>query len=78
MGDRVAIGSGDGRARAPRRTPRPAAAGELQLHRTSHWKKWGPYLSERAWGTVREDYTRRVRLGISSVRPRPLAHVPLE
>ncbi len=21
------------------------------------WKKWGPYLSERQWGTVREDYT---------------------
>ena len=25
--------------------------------RTSHWKRWGPYLSERAWGTVREDYS---------------------
>jgi hypothetical protein len=22
------------------------------------WKKWGPYLSERQWGTVREDYSR--------------------
>jgi len=22
------------------------------------WKEWGPYLSERQWGTVREDYTR--------------------
>jgi hypothetical protein len=22
------------------------------------WKKWGPYLSDRAWGTVREDYSR--------------------
>jgi len=22
------------------------------------WKRWGPYLSERAWGTVREDYSR--------------------
>ena len=21
------------------------------------WKKWGPYLSEREWGTVREDYS---------------------
>jgi hypothetical protein len=20
------------------------------------WRKWGPYLSERQWGTVREDY----------------------
>src|SRR5688572_25552624 len=25
--------------------------------RTGHWKRWGPYLSERAWGTVREDYS---------------------
>jgi len=23
----------------------------------SSWKKWGPYLSERQWGTVREDYS---------------------
>jgi Glycosyl hydrolase family 63 C-terminal domain len=23
----------------------------------SEWKKWGPYLSERQWGTVREDYS---------------------
>src|SRR5207302_13411 len=22
-----------------------------------HWKRWGPYLAERAWGTVREDYS---------------------
>jgi len=25
--------------------------------RTTHWKRWGPYLSERQWGTVREDYS---------------------
>ncbi|MFB6285834.1 MAG: glucosidase [Candidatus Bipolaricaulia bacterium] len=25
--------------------------------RESNWKHWGPYLSERAWGTVREDYS---------------------
>jgi hypothetical protein len=25
--------------------------------RTKHWKLWGPYLSERSWGTVREDYS---------------------
>jgi hypothetical protein len=24
---------------------------------TPPWKKWGPYLSERQWGTVREDYS---------------------
>lgn len=29
----------------------------LEHHnRTANWKNWGPYLSERAWGTVREDY----------------------
>jgi hypothetical protein len=25
--------------------------------RRKHWKRWGSYLSERAWGTVREDYS---------------------
>ena len=25
--------------------------------RKAHWTRWGPYLSERAWGTVREDYS---------------------
>ncbi len=25
--------------------------------RAAHWNRWGPYLSERAWGTVREDYS---------------------
>lgn len=25
--------------------------------RQADWKNWGPYLSERAWGTVREDYS---------------------
>jgi len=25
--------------------------------RKQHWKRWGPYLSERAWSTVREDYS---------------------
>jgi hypothetical protein len=31
----------------------------LQEHREGRapWKKWGPYLSERQWGTVREDYS---------------------
>jgi mannosylglycerate hydrolase MGH1-like protein len=23
----------------------------------AHWRRWGPYLAERAWGTVREDYS---------------------
>ena len=25
--------------------------------REANWKRWGPYLSERQWGTVREDYS---------------------
>jgi Glycosyl hydrolase family 63 C-terminal domain len=25
--------------------------------RQGHWNRWGPFLSERAWGTVREDYS---------------------
>lgn len=25
--------------------------------RSENWKRWGPYLSERQWGTVREDYS---------------------
>src|SRR6266704_1636149 len=28
---------------------------EESRERSSHWKRWGPYVSERAWGTVRED-----------------------
>src|SRR5438093_5049042 len=35
---------------------------ELRLqedrHRKVNWKRWGPYLSERQWSTVREDYSR--------------------
>ena len=23
----------------------------------ANWKRWGSYVSERAWGTVREDYS---------------------
>jgi len=39
----------------------PLLAEQLRLaeadDRTKHWKRWGPYLAERAWGTVREDYS---------------------
>ncbi|HEY1261074.1 MAG TPA: glucosidase, partial [Stellaceae bacterium] len=28
-----------------------------EAHRGVHWRRWGPYLSERQWGTVREDYS---------------------
>ncbi|MBS1792049.1 MAG: glucosidase [Acidobacteria bacterium] len=40
--------------------PRPSAEEQRLAEsraRTKHWKRWGPYLSERAWGTVREDYS---------------------
>ncbi|MGA7937313.1 MAG: glucosidase [Kovacikia sp.] len=29
---------------------------EAQTHQ-AHWRRWGPYLSDRQWGTVREDYS---------------------
>jgi hypothetical protein len=28
-----------------------------EAQRETNWKRWGPYLSERQWGTVREDYS---------------------
>ena len=42
---------------------KPTAAGpeharlEEDTRRERNWKRWGPYLSERQWGTVREDYS---------------------
>jgi hypothetical protein len=30
---------------------------EEKHRRSQNWKRWGPYLSERQWGTVREDYS---------------------
>jgi hypothetical protein len=42
-------------------TSKPTQAEEQRLEesrtRKKHWKRWGPYLSERAWGTVRENYS---------------------
>src|SRR3954454_11504838 len=34
-----------------------AGAPEGPLSAAGPWGQWGPYLSERAWGTVREDYS---------------------
>ncbi|MGN6492595.1 MAG: MGH1-like glycoside hydrolase domain-containing protein [Agriterribacter sp.] len=31
---------------------------EQERLREQKWKKWGPYVSERQWGTVREDYSK--------------------
>ncbi|MBZ5618014.1 MAG: glucosidase [Acidobacteriia bacterium] len=30
---------------------------EESRQRRAHWNRWGPFLSDRAWGTVREDYS---------------------
>src|SRR3984957_15657315 len=30
---------------------------EEDARREKNWKRWGPYLAERQWGTVREDYS---------------------
>ena len=30
---------------------------EAQHEEKENWRLWGPYLAERAWGTVREDYS---------------------
>ena len=30
---------------------------EADQERRENWKRWGPYLAERQWGTVREDYS---------------------
>src|SRR5436190_3995833 len=57
----------DGSPRARRSSPPPSSAGgrsgkgaEKERLRQAReqgvaWKAWGPYLSERQWGTVRED-----------------------
>jgi len=38
-------------------TTREALRLQEAQDRTAHWKRWGPYLAERQWGTVREDYS---------------------
>jgi len=32
-------------------------AEDQRMKKPGPWRKWGPYLSERQWGTVREDYS---------------------
>src|SRR3954466_11860407 len=36
---------------------RERMAGDRSTSQRSDWALWGPYLSERQWGTVREDYS---------------------
>ena len=47
--------------RASKRAVMKTTAESLRLQEcndhSKHWKRWGPYVSERAWGTVREDYS---------------------
>ncbi|MBD2462699.1 glucosidase [Oscillatoria sp. FACHB-1407] len=40
-------------------TPTTTEEQRLDATRTrqAHWRRWGPYLSDRQWGTVREDYS---------------------
>src|SRR5947209_18954856 len=42
-------------------TPEDLGAAERarldEAERGVPWRRWGPYLAERAWGTVREDYS---------------------
>src|SRR5438270_1224244 len=45
-------------AEGMRRTFRSAETLRLEeIRHGIHWRRWGPYLSERQWGTVREDYS---------------------
>ncbi|MCK6553820.1 glucosidase [Candidatus Binatia bacterium] len=49
------------KASSPTATNVPRGAEQQRLdetaQRTRHWNRWGPFLSERQWGTVREDYS---------------------
>ena len=38
-------------------SPKPPGRPEDDLFTANPWYEWGPYLAERAWGTVREDYS---------------------
>jgi len=46
---------------SPSAPPAPVGAEERRLAEVdaglARWRRWGPYLAERAWGTVREDYS---------------------
>jgi len=56
---------GDARVGKSRRDEVPVTSGDGPEHRrlaaandgSAPWRDWGPYLAERAWGSVREDYS---------------------
>ncbi len=54
-------GGGPTKASHPEVTVAPVPAEKIRLEedarREKNWKRWGPYVSERQWGTVREDYS---------------------
>ena len=51
---------------------------ENGLRQASDWYLWGPYVSERQWGTVREDYSADgYGLGLLPARPRPVPGLPV-
>jgi len=41
----------------PKKMTREEERLEEERNRKAYWKRWGPYVSERQWGTVREDYS---------------------
>jgi hypothetical protein len=58
----VRLRRGTDRVLSPRKAKAPAVGAETErlaedARREKNWKRWGPYLSERQWGTVREDYS---------------------
>ena len=58
-GSRQSVRSGEERAASAEHARLAEATGraETDLFTANPWYEWGPYLSERAWGTVREDYS---------------------
>jgi hypothetical protein len=43
---------------SPATSPKPADTAEgRRLTDATAWRRWGPYLADRQWGTVREDYS---------------------
>jgi hypothetical protein len=55
--DRPAAGDGDAACPPAARATAEGVRLAEDARRTKNWKRWGPYLAERQWGTVREDYS---------------------
>ena len=60
--------------KVPERWTRPPSTGGSPIAPPAgaDWKHWGPWVSERSWGTVREDY-HPFRYAWSFFPPRPAA-----